>query len=398
MTDEIQQRRARLSVPDVTTTLLTLIDSPSISPDSGAAAQTLARLLANRGFDVVTDDWGNTTGRIDFGPGPTLLFDAHVDTVGIGDRSQWRYSPKGVRIGDRIVGRGAVDTKGPLAAAIHAADMLICDPAATGSLIIAGSIDEELAEGPSLGRILDDIAPDVVVIGEPSDGILRIGQRGRAEIVITVTGVAGHSAFPESSTNAVEVMADIVHALRAIEFRTDRALGTGQLTLVSITSKPYPSQSTVPSECVAVFDRRTVLSETASDILDEINSTVYPVAQQNNAHVSVSLAQAEWTTWRGFEVVAPIFASAWFQPPDRWPVADILTAFGRRGLSTKADIWPFCTHGSESAARRGIPTIGFGPGDPAAAHTVDESISMDELRTGVMGYHAIFTTLLSAAR
>lgn len=381
---------------DVVTTTLELVGASSVSPHAGPAATVLARILGAHGFTVTVDEWGNTMGHLDFGPGPTVLFDAHVDTVEVGDPSRWTHDPAGELVGDRLVGRGVVDTKGPLAAAITAAGALAGSPGRGGRLVISGSVDEELAEGPSLGRILDQVTPDVVVIGEPSANLLRIGQRGRAEVEVEIIGTASHSAFPEAGINAVEVMAEAIIALRELPLRADPHFGAGLLTLVSIRSEPYPSQSTVPSRCVAVFDRRTVVGESDTSILDEIRAVVAPVAHAHGAGADVRLARARWQTWRGHDVDVPVYAPAWYQDPRQWPVADVLAALRRDDPGARTGTWQFCTHGSESAGRRGIPTIGFGPGDPGQAHTADESMSLAELRAGVDGYYAIFGALLAA--
>ncbi|QBJ96052.1 M20/M25/M40 family metallo-hydrolase [Rhodococcus sp. ABRD24] len=380
---------------DVAATLLALIAASSVSPSAEPAARLLTELLTKSGFEVTVDDWGNVTGRIDFGPGPVLLYDAHLDTVEIGDHARWRHDPAGERVGDRIVGRGAVDTKGPLAAALHAAQRLVADPdGLAGSLVISGSVDEELAEGPALAQILDRVTPDVVVIGEPSDNRLAVGQRGRAEIVVEVTGTSSHTAYPDAGVSAVEVMAEAIVALRELTFRADPHLGAGQLTLTSVRSSPYPSQSTVPSGCVAVFDRRTVVGEQDVEVLDDVRRMVEPIAAAAGASVQVRLARAEWRTWRGVEVDVPVFAAAWFQDPGAWPVDAIRDQLRRAGVDRPTRTWQFCTNGSESAGRRGLPTVGFGPGQPDRAHTTDESIELAELRSGVDGYEAIFRGVL----
>ena len=335
---------------DVVTTALELVGAASVSPDAGPAAKILAAVLESHGFAVSVDDWGNTLGHIDFGPGPTVLFDAHIDTVEVGDRSRWTHDPAGELVGDRIVGRG----------------------------------------------ILDDVNPDVVVIGEPSANTLRIGQRGRAEVEVEIIGASSHSAFPESGINAVEVMAEVIIALRDLPLRTDPHVGTGLLTLVSVRSEPYPSQSTVPSRCVAVFDRRTVVGESDTSILDDIGAVVESVAHEYGAGSVTRLARARWQTWRGRNVDVPIYAPAWYQEPQEWPVTDVMAALRRNDFDATIGTWKFCTHGSESAGRRSIPTIGFGPGDPGQAHTPDESMSLAELRAGVEGYRAIFSALLAA--
>ena len=233
-----------------------------------------------------------------------------------------------------------------------------------------------------------------MVIGEPSANTLRIGQRGRAEVEVEIIGASSsHSAFPESGINAVEVMAEVIIALRDLPLRTDPHVGTGLLTLVSIRSEPYPSQSTVPSRCVAVFDRRTVVGESDTTILDDIGAVVESVAHEYGAGSVTRLARGAGRPGAAATSTFPIYAPAWYEEPQEWPVTDVMAALRRNDFDATIGTWKFCTHGSESAGRRSIPTVGFGPGDPGQAHTPDESMSLAELRAGVEGYRAIFSAL-----
>src|SRR5699024_2762561 len=160
-------------------------------------------------------------------------------------------------------------------------------------------------------------------------------------------------------------MADCLVALRDLEPAADPVLGPGLLTLTSVASYPYPSQSTVPPRCVAVHDRRTVPGESAEQVRDEVAAVVAPVAEAAGARVEVRLARAGWTTWTGRAIDQEIFAPAWLLPPDSVWATRATAALRDAGNDAPTRLWPFCTNGSVSAGRLGIPTIGLGPGDPS---------------------------------
>src|SRR6476646_4917003 len=103
----------------VTELALRLIGTDSLSGDEGGAATLLGEELAELGFTTETDEYGNVIGTLEFGPGPTILFDAHLDTVPVSDADRWVHDPGGELTDGRLFGRGAVDTKGPLAACVR---------------------------------------------------------------------------------------------------------------------------------------------------------------------------------------------------------------------------------------------------------------------------------------
>jgi acetylornithine deacetylase/succinyl-diaminopimelate desuccinylase-like protein len=92
-----------------------------------------------------------------------------------------------------------------------------------------------------------------------------------------------------------------------------------------------------------------------------------------------------FVSYSGASVEAPNFAAAWFTPPD-------LAAAAIDALDSEPTHWLFCTNGSGTAAL-GIPTLGFGPGDPSLAHRVDEYIELDELHAGARGYATLAADL-----
>jgi acetylornithine deacetylase/succinyl-diaminopimelate desuccinylase-like protein len=101
-----------------------------------------------------------------------------------------------------------------------------------------------------------------------------------------------------------------------------------------------------------------------------------------------------FTTYTGASVEAPNFAPAWCQEVDAPVVAIAAAGLRAAGLPAEISHYRFTTNGSATAGRLGLPTVGYGPGNEAYAHTVDESISVDELRAGARGYAAIVSALL----
>ena len=374
--------------------LLRLVAARSPATAEQPAVQVLSGELAALGFEVTTDDWGNVIGTRRFGPGPVVLVDCHLDTVEVTDPQQWSHSPWGEVAGGVVYGRGTVDMKSALAAVVYGASAL---PAGLrGTIVVAGTVCEELVEGPALSRVLEQVRPDVVVIGEPSANRLMLGQRGRAEVNIEVIGRSSHSAYPEAGVNAAEVMADVIAAVRGLEFPCHPDLGPAMIALTNLKSDPYPNVSVLPDRCVATYDRRTVLGESAADVLEPLRELAGRIAGRAGARVDIDLARSGFTTWTGVEVATESFAPAWCFPATEWPAAQAIRAIGAAGLDPRPGYYQFCTNGSASAGRHAIPTLGFGPGDPGRAHTTDESIDLGDLYLGAYGYAVLLRALLAA--
>jgi acetylornithine deacetylase/succinyl-diaminopimelate desuccinylase-like protein len=128
-----------------------------------------------------------------------------------------------------------------------------------GEIYVAGVVYEELYEGVSARKISEFVRPDYVIIGEASDLNLKIGQRGRAEIVLETVGKPAHSANPEKGVNAVKKMMKLLAALEDYVPGEQEGLGKGILELTDIISTPYPGASVVPERCTATLDRRLLV-------------------------------------------------------------------------------------------------------------------------------------------
>ena len=215
--------------------------------EDGVVAELSAQMKAE-GFDSVTvDRYGNIIGCIKGSrPGKKILFDGHIDTVPVGDETEWTYPPFAAEIHDgKIYGRGTSDMKGAVAGFVTAAAAFAKDTGKdfAGEIYVAGVVHEECFEGVAAREISKAVQPDYVVIGEASQLNLKIGQRGRGEIVVETFGKPCHSANPEKGINAVYKMAKVIEAIRTLEPTHHPVLGDGILELTDIKSAPYPGAS-----------------------------------------------------------------------------------------------------------------------------------------------------------
>jgi putative selenium metabolism hydrolase len=372
---------------------LRLIAEESLSGHEERVAEIVAAEMRELGMEVEVDELGNVVGVIDAGPGPCVLVDSHMDTVGVTDPSAWPHSPRGERVGDRIYGRGSMDMKGPLAASVYGA-ALLKERLQTGKVVVSASVAEELVEGPATVHVARRVNPDYTIICEATALKVATGQRGRAEVMVEIQGRPTHSSRPELGVNAAEAMADLIVALREVRPPRHEVLGEGILVLTDIISRPYPGLSVVPDRCIATFDRRTLPGETDDDVLRPVRQVIEKGLARTGARGSAKIAEDEFRTYKGAEIRAPNFAPAWYVSPDSAFVAAAVQALQDAGLPAEMTYYAFCTNGSGTCGALGIPTLGFGPGDEQMAHRVDEYVELSELASAARGYAAIVSRLL----
>jgi putative selenium metabolism hydrolase len=361
-----------------------LVRTLSPSGEEGAVAALVRAELERLGYAVEVDALGNVTGTLDAGPGPCVLLDAHMDTVGVTDPAAWSAAPAGELRDGRLYGRGSVDMKGPLAALVHGA---AAAPLERGRVVVSASIAEEMIEGYATVAVARRVQPDVAVICEPSHRTVVVGQRGRAELVVQVQGSPAHSSRPDLGVNAVEAMADVLRAARAIDLPSHPQVGPAILVPTEIASRPYPAYSVLPDQSTVTFDRRLVPGESEADVVAALQAVVDAAVAPHGATGTVTLGVDRFHAYTGALVEAENYAPAWHTGADAPAARAALEALGG-----EPGYWPFCTNGSGTAGL-GIPTIGYGPGDETLAHRVDESIALDELHAGARGYATLVGAL-----
>lgn len=375
-----------------------LVNQPSPPGQEGAVAAEIERAMVELGYDEVhVDDLGNVTGRI-HGTGPSVvLFDGHMDTVGIGTREDWTSDPYSLTERDgALYGRGIADMKGAIAGMlVGVAALARARPGALpASVVVSCSVCEEVVEGAALGHVIDRYQPTVVVIGESTSLRLAIGQRGRGEILAETFGRPAHSSTPELGANAVKMMARVIDRFSGLEPPRHPVLGPGILEVTDVKSAPYPGLSVVPEYCAATFDRRLLIGETEASVLGSLEAILDEIKTTDPSfNARVRIPESDVETYPGTPLRAPKFAPAWLFPEDHPAVRAGLRALGEAGIEPATSTYAFCTNGSMSAGRRGIPTLGFGPGSEHQAHRVDEHATIEDLIAAARGYAALATTL-----
>jgi putative selenium metabolism hydrolase len=363
-----------------------LISVRSPSGDERAAVERCAEEMRALGFEVSVDEAGNALGTIGKGP-QRLLFDGHVDTVA--PAAGWTRDPYAATVSnDCLYGLGAVDMKGPVAAMVHGVARAAHTDLLRGTVGVSISTLEEVSEGTTLEQLVERFEPDAVVIGEPSGLRLMTAQRGRAEITVDVEGRAAHAAFPDEGANAALGAAAFLTALENRPEPTDPELGRGILVVTELTSDPVPGISVVPARCRVRLDRRTLTGETESDVLGEL-SPYLVAARRSGTFARANITDGEIETYTGLQLPARRFLPAWRLAQDA-PLVRAASERLRAELGrVEVGAYAFCTNGSLTAGRLGIPTIGFGPGRTELAHQADEHIRLAELELGCRGFAAL---------
>ena len=384
-------QKAKEYRPDISKFLRDMIGIPSESCGEREVILRIKREMESVGFDrVEIDPMGNILGFL--GNGKHLIaMDAHIDTVGVGDRSLWTHDPyEGYEDDDVIVGRGASDQEGGMASMVYAGK-IIRDLGLGGdyTLLVTGTVQEEDCDGLCWQYIIekDGIRPEFVVVTEPTSLNIYRGQRGRMEIRVATRGVSCHGSAPERGDNAIYKMAPILVELRALHenLRDDPFLGKGSLTVSEIFFSS-PSRCAVADGCSISVDRRLTNGETWESALQEIRNL--PAVKAANAEVS--MYSYERPSYTGLVYPTECFFPTWVLDEDHPACATLVEAYrGLFGKEPLVDKWTFSTNGVSIMGRFGIPCVGFGPGHEDQAHAPNERTWKDELVAAAAMYAAV---------
>ena len=417
---------------DMTRFLRDLVAIPGESCGEKGHILRIKEEMEKVGFDeVVIDPMGNVLGYM--GAGETLIgFDAHIDTVGVGNRDNWNFDPyEGYENDLEIGGRGTSDQMGGIVSAVYGAKImkdlgLLNDKY---RVLVTGTVQEEDCDGLCWEYIVkeDHVRPAFVVSTEPTDGGIYRGQRGRMEIRIDVKGVSCHGSAPERGDNAIYKMADILQDVRALN-ENDAAAGTEIKGLVKMLDEAYnsewkearflgrgtvtvseifftsPSRCAVADSCAVSLDRRMTAGETWESCLEEIRNL--PAVKKYGGDVKVSMYNYERPSWTGLTYPIECYFPTWVIPEDHRVTKAMEAAYkglygdSRVGAPANeemrkarplTDKWTFSTNGVSIMGRNGIPCIGFGPGAEAQAHAPNEMTWKDDLVRCAAVYAALPT-------
>ncbi|MGE5594292.1 MAG: YgeY family selenium metabolism-linked hydrolase [Betaproteobacteria bacterium] len=378
---------------NIVTFLRELIAIPSTSTNEGECICRIRLEMERAGFDdVKVDAIGNVIGTMGSGR-RKILYDSHIDTVGVGDRAAWKWDPfQGKYENGVVYGRGASDNKAAIACMVWGArvmtDLRLLPDDVT--LHVAGVVQEEDCDGWAVHEMIttQGIQPECVVLGECTSLQINRGHRGRCEIKVTTKGVSCHASAPARGVNAIYKMVPIVAGIEDLNGRLkdDPFLGRGTIAVTSIECKTG-SLNVVPDECTIYVDRRMTVGETTESSIEEIRSL--PGAED----ADVGLLTYDSPSYTGYRRSWEKYFPTWVLEEDHPLVqAGVKCAESLFGEKPRTSKWVFSTDGTATMGRLGIPTIGFGPGEERHSHSVDDQVSVEHLVRSAM-FYALFPTV-----
>lgn len=266
--------------------LQALLRCQSVTPNDDGAIALLGLTLEHLGFTV---DYFNFHGiqnlYATYGEGgPNLCFAGHTDVVPPGDLSLWRVNPfAGDIINNEVYGRGTVDMKGAIAAFLGAfAEFKAQHKQGRISFLITGDEEGQAQFGTKelLQHIQDKI--DFCIVGEPTSqeqigDIIKIGRRGSVNYTLTVTGSAGHAAYPHLADNPIDKVVAILHKLK--EHRFDEGSAHFEPTTLVITSIDVnnAASNVIPGKVEVRFNVRTSDQSSVHSVTAAIRATITSV-------------------------------------------------------------------------------------------------------------------------
>jgi len=369
------------------------------TPSPSGREEKIAKLIASKMRElqyhsVKVDDFGNVVGTIEgSAKGRTVIFDGHMDTVDPGDRRNWHVDPYSAKvIGNTIYGRGACDMKGGLASMMFAGAIVKQTRRLKGRLVVACVVHEEPCKGFGVRKIIEKIGdPDYVVLGEATNLNLAIGHRGRTELEIETYGRTAHGSMPDRGINAIHMMLPVIERIRgnASNLPIHPFLGAATISVNRISCSPDQS-AVVPDRCRITVDRRTIPGETRESLVAECKQYL----KQAKAKGKVRISATRLKCYTGKTERVELYFPAWVLDRNEEVVRRARTALESvLKRSPKLTKWKFSTDGNYTAGLRGIPTIGFGPGDERFAHTPNDHISVSDLIAATKGYCALALSL-----
>jgi acetylornithine deacetylase/succinyl-diaminopimelate desuccinylase family protein len=363
MTSTEKLLRELIALPSVNPAFL-----PAKDPRAGEqrVAEFLAATAARAGLDVdfqaVSPGRSNLLARLS----PRgkvrqrLLLAPHLDTV---NATEEQFTPR-ARNG-RLFGRGACDTKGSVAAMMTALIELAHSRRrpAEAEIVFAGLVDEEQGQAGSRALVSRGFKADMAIVGEPTRSRVVTAHKGTLWLGLETRGKSAHGSWPELGRNAVHAMARVVDLLQtdyAAQLKRHRHPLLGSAT-ISVGAICGGSQANiVPDRCSILVDRRSLPGETEASVRREILGLL------RDKHLTVTFTTDKLPACLPLET-----------DPSHPLVAQFLKTVGQR---QPVGVRYFCD--ASVLGHGGIPSVVFGPGDIAQAHTADEWISLAELERG----------------
>lgn len=355
------------------TAALVRVDSrnPSLvpgGPGEAEAAVLLADVLRAWGFAVTLQEAApgrpNVIARIGRAGGPSLMFNGHLDVVGV---DAMAHAPFDADIHEgKLWGRGSCDMKAGVAAMCAAAWRAGQQPLA-GEIIIAAVIDEEYESLGTRALLAAGVRADAAVVTEPTRLAINPAHRGFVWHELAFRGRAAHGSRYDLGVDAIRHAALVLAELDrrdaiALPARTHPLLGRGSRHVSTISGGE--GWSTYPAACTVRMERRTLPGEDAASVAAELQAAIAAVAAAEpllDARLSLVAEQGPSDVAVGAPVVQAL--------------ATALTQRGQAATVEGMSAWTDCA--LLNAA--GIPAVCFGPGDITLAHAATEYVPVSDI-------------------
>ena len=380
-TTEIQGRVEK-SREAILTFMREICAIPSMNSQIKDVGERIMAEMRSLGFaEARFDKMGNVVGRIGSGP-RSLVYDSHIDTVGVGDPASWKWDPFQGKVEDGLLyARGSCDEKGSTPGMIYglaiARDLGLLD----GWTVYYFGNMEEWCDGIAPNSFVEvdpQVRPDFVVIGEPTNLQVYRGHKGRVELKVVAKGRSAHAASNQLGDNAIYKLLPVIAGIRDLEpaLGDHPFLGHGKITVSDMTVST-PSINAVPDEAVIYIDRRMTFGETKEQAIAQVRALI---PEKDRDQVTVEELFYAEPSYTGFVFPVDKYFPAWALEEHHPLVEAGQTARRLMGLpDAPSGKWDFSTNGIYWAGKAGIPSIGFGPGDERVAHMVNECVPLDEV-------------------
>ena len=301
--------------------------------------------------------------------GPVIAFNAHVDTVGVGERSNWKSDPfKALVKGGLVYGLGAGNCKGSMAVQIWLAEEIArLGGSAKGELIFTFVADEENLgpDGMEFLRKSGKVRPDALILGAQTENNLIVAERGVMWARITTKGRAAHAGNPAAGDNAILRMMRLVGALSSYYDKAlaRRVSGAMKSTVNIGMFHGGHNTNVVPPACTVEIDRRLLPNEKVKDAFKELKSVIDGVREPKGMY------NVEFLTG----------TNGFFAPENGAAVGAFEAAVKAKSGRKVKFLNATGVSDGRYYADDGIEIINFGPGSGAQGHAANESVPIDEM-------------------
>ena len=374
---------------------------PSMEGQLKEVGERIGAEMTRLGFDEVRfDKMGNILGRIGSGK-RVIVYDSHIDTVGVGDPAEWEWDPfKGKVENGILFARGACDEKGSTPGMVYGlafAKQLGWLEDTTAYYF--GNM-EEWCDGIAPNTFVEvdpKVRPDFVVIGEPTKMRVYRGHKGRIEMKITASGRSAHAATHYLGDNAVYKMASIIAQIRDLDRRMRFGMGMHpvqghpSIAVTDVLARTA-SLNAVPDQFTIYIDRRITSNEPHDEVIAQVKGLIPDYLQDE---IIVEELYYDAPSYTGFVFPVEKFYPAWLLDEEHPAVkAGQSTVKELWGEDRPLGTWDFSTNGTYWAGKAGIPSIGFGPGDEEHAHMMIEQVPLDDVVKSTE-FYALFPKILN---